>query len=84
MGNKCYDYIQGLNDYLDGEIDPKLCEEIERHIGECKNCRIMVDTLKQTVTLCREGKEEKLPKELESILNNILKEHWGRKFPPSV
>lgn len=80
MAKKCHDYISGLNDYLDGEIDPALCEEIEKHIGECQNCRIMVDTLKQTVTLCREGRPEKLPEELENKLNNMLKERWEKKF----
>ena len=83
MGKKCHEYIQGLNEYLDGEVSPELCDEIEKHIGDCENCRIMVDTLKQTVTLCREGKEEKLPKQLEFKLKNILKEHWDRKFPNS-
>jgi predicted anti-sigma-YlaC factor YlaD len=84
MGEKCHEYIQGLNDYLDGDVSPDLCKEIEKHIGECENCRIMVDTLKQTVTLCREGKEEKLPKELELKLNNILKKRWDKKFPSST
>ncbi len=80
MGKKCLDYINELNDYLDGEIDSSLCAEIEAHIGECKNCRIMVDTMKQTVKLCREGKEEKLPVTLENKLNNMLKERWEKKF----
>ena len=77
---KCKDYIKDLNDYIDGELDETLCAEIERHIGECKNCRIMVDTLKQTVTLCREGKREKLPDGLESKLNNLLRKKWEEKF----
>ncbi len=80
MGKKCLDYINELNDYLDGEIDSSLCAEIEAHIGECNNCRIMVDTMKQTVKLCREGKEEKLPASLENKLNNMLKERWNKKF----
>lgn len=80
MAKKCHDYISGLNDYLDGAIDPELCEEIEKHIGQCENCRIMVDTLKQTVTLCREGRPEKLPEKLEKKLNNMLKERWEKKF----
>lgn len=80
MGRKCLDYIQDLNDYLDGELDPSLCEEIEKHIGHCENCRIMVDTLKQTVTLCREGKPEKLPSSLEEKLGGLLQERWKKKF----
>jgi anti-sigma factor (TIGR02949 family) len=80
MGRKCLDYIKELNDYLDGELDPSVCAEIEKHIGECNNCRIMVDSLRQTVRLCREGKEEKLPEELESRLNGLLKARWQKKF----
>jgi len=80
MAKKCSDYIGNLNDYLDGELDPELCEEIQRHVGECNNCRIMVDTLKQTVTLCREGKRENLPSSLDTKLGSLLREKWQKKF----
>ncbi len=83
MGKRCLDYIKELNDYIDGELDSAICAEIEKHIGECNNCRIMVDTLKQTVRLCREGKPENLPAELESRLNNLLKARWNKKFSQS-
>jgi len=80
MARKCPDYIQSLNDYLDGGVDPELCAEIEAHIGECNNCRIMVDSLRQTVTLCREGKPERLPESLEKKLTGLLRERWRQKF----
>ena len=80
MGRKCAEYVGDLSDYLDGELDQSICEEIEKHIGHCENCRIMVDTMKQTVTLCREGKPEKLPSSLEDKLSNLLKARWQKKF----
>ena len=80
MAKKCPDYIQSLNDYLDGGLDPELCTEIEAHIGECENCRIMVDSLKQTVTLCRDGQEEALPDVLDKKLTGLLRERWNKKF----
>ena len=80
MGRKCAEYVSDLNDYLDGELDPSICEEIEKHVGQCENCRIMVDTMKQTVTLCREGKPEQLPASLEGKLSNLLKARWDKKF----
>ncbi len=80
MAKKCAEYIGELNEYLDGEVSPKLCEEIEKHIGECQNCRIMVDTMRQTVSLCREGKRERLPESLESKLGDLLREKWRKKF----
>ncbi|MFH1687542.1 MAG: zf-HC2 domain-containing protein [bacterium] len=80
MARKCPDYVSDLNDYLDGAIDPKLCAEIEAHVGRCENCRIMVDTMRQTVKLCREGVAESLPPALESKLNDMLKKRWEAKF----
>ncbi len=49
----CHDLLDGLSDYLDGEASTELCAEIERHLAECGKCRIVVDTLRQTVTLYR-------------------------------
>lgn len=76
----CSKYIQDIADYIDGEIDETLCADIEKHLQECNNCRIMVDTLKQTVVLCRDGKKEKLPVEIEAKLNDVLKSRWQKKF----
>ena len=80
---KCKKYIQEIADYLDGEMDQVLCRELERHLKECDNCRIMVDTLRQTVVLCREGKPESLPPEIEAKLNQALRKQWDRKFDRS-
>ena len=76
----CNEQIESICAYVDGEADSKLCQEIEKHLEECENCRIMVDTLKQTVVLCREGKEEPLPAALESRLNDALRKKWEKKF----
>jgi anti-sigma factor RsiW len=80
MEKNCREFASKLNDYVDGELEPGLCEEIEKHIGSCENCRIMVDTMKKTVTLCCAGKEVSLPADLEERLNNLLKARWEKKF----
>ena len=72
--------MSNLTDYIDGELDPELCEEIQKHVGQCQNCKLMVDSLKQTVRLCCDGKEQKLPESLEKNLNNLLKARWEQKF----
>jgi predicted anti-sigma-YlaC factor YlaD len=43
--------LDGLSDHLDGEASGELCAEIERHLAGCEKCRIVVDTLRMTVTL---------------------------------
>ena len=47
-----------LSDYLDGELDEEFCREIENHITECQDCRIVVDTLRKTILLYHETAAE--------------------------
>ncbi len=80
MARKCREYLSDLNDFLDGELSEELCKEIENHVGQCENCRIMIDTLKKTVSLCREGNSEKLPNSIENKLTDLLSKRWQEKF----
>ncbi len=50
----CNEIKTQLSDYIDGELDSALCAEIERHLGGCDNCRIVVDTLRKTILLYRD------------------------------
>jgi predicted anti-sigma-YlaC factor YlaD len=57
----CHDLLSGLSDYLDGEASSELCAEIEQHLAECGKCRIVVDTLRQTVILYRQLPKPAMP-----------------------
>jgi len=79
--SKCGKHLQHLNEYLDGDLDESLCAEIEEHIGECQNCKLMIDTLRQTVKLCREsGDCEPLPEHLSQKLTSAMRKRWEEKF----
>ena len=54
---QCKQLLSSLSDYVDGELEAKFCAEIERHMAECENCRIVVDTLRKTVYLYKETAE---------------------------
>jgi anti-sigma factor (TIGR02949 family) len=47
----CRHLLGSLSDYVDGELGASLCAELDRHLAECENCRIVVDTLRKTVYL---------------------------------
>jgi anti-sigma factor RsiW len=49
--SKCRSLLGSLSNYVDGTLGEELCEEIERHVTECQNCRIVVDTLRKTISL---------------------------------
>jgi predicted anti-sigma-YlaC factor YlaD len=54
----CKSLLGLLSDYMDGELNEELCREIESHVAECQNCRIVVDTLRKTILLYHQSAEE--------------------------
>ncbi len=54
----CHHLLNSLSDYIDGELSGELCAEIDRHLQGCDNCRIVIDSLRKTVTLYRTSAEE--------------------------
>ena len=77
---RCDDLIGNLSDFIDGELDADTCSELENHLAGCKNCRLMVDSMKMTVKLCRDGVEEDLPLSLRKKLDAKLAERWKKQF----
>ncbi len=47
----CRRLLGSLSEYIDGELNECLCEEIEKHLAECENCQIVVDTMRKTIDL---------------------------------
>jgi predicted anti-sigma-YlaC factor YlaD len=45
--------LDQLGDYIDGDLEAKLCAQLEQHLTGCDICRIMVDTTRKTVLLYR-------------------------------
>ncbi|MGB9673312.1 MAG: anti-sigma factor family protein [Anaerolineales bacterium] len=51
----CHELLSSLSDFIDGELEAELCAKIESHLAECQNCRIVVDTLRKTITLYQQS-----------------------------
>jgi len=49
--HKCGDLLGSISEYVDGVLQDDLCRELEKHLLECENCRVVVDTLRKTITL---------------------------------
>jgi len=47
----CHEFLSSLSEYVDGTLDESLCVEIERHMADCNNCRVVIDTLRKTIEL---------------------------------
>jgi predicted anti-sigma-YlaC factor YlaD len=55
---QCRQLMVSLSDYVDGELQAELCAEIEEHLKNCDDCRIVVDTLRKTVELYRQSPDQ--------------------------
>lgn len=50
---RCRHLFAQLSDYMDGVIDDAVCDEMERHIGDCEPCQAFLSSLKDAVRRCR-------------------------------
>lgn len=78
---KCEELLKLLNEYVDGTVDPGICEEFEKHMAGCNPCQVVVDNIRKTITLYRDGKPYALPMEFRSRLHHSLRARWKEKFP---
>lgn len=70
----CQQLLASLGDYVEGDLAPELCQEIERHLANCEHCRVVVDTLNKTITLYHASAQEtELPSDVRDRLFYVLK-----------
>jgi anti-sigma factor RsiW len=81
---KCEEMLALLNEYVDGEIDPGLCAEFEKHMHGCHPCQVVVDNIRKTITLYRNGEPCEMPEPFRQRLHSLLRERWNqsRRSPP--
>jgi anti-sigma factor RsiW len=48
---QCHELLSSLSEYVDGTLGDELCLEIKRHLNDCDDCRVVVDTLRKTIYL---------------------------------
>lgn len=73
---KCEELMAMLNDYVDGDIAPGVCEQFEKHLSGCNPCQVVVDNIRKTITLFKEGQPYEMPLVFRDRLHNVLREKW--------
>jgi anti-sigma factor RsiW len=70
----CKDLVENIMDYIDNELDMKTLEELERHAGECPECRAFIDTYKRMLDLTGKLKDKSfVTPEIRDKLKSLLK-----------
>ena len=69
-----------LNDYVEGDVDPSICDEFEEHLAGCNPCQVVVDNIRNTIALYKSGQPYPMPKAFHDSLRANLRARWREKF----
>lgn len=47
----CEGLLESLSAYIDGDLPPELCLELEKHLAGCNDCRVVLNTTRRTIDL---------------------------------
>ena len=73
---KCEELLAMLNEYVDGTVDPAVCAEFEKHMAGCNPCQVVVDNIRQTITLYKDGQPYAMPVQIRERMHAALRRRW--------
>jgi anti-sigma factor (TIGR02949 family) len=65
----CAEVLAELGNYLDDEVAADLRRHLERHVAECRTCRVLYDSTRKTLRLVTESDAFELP---EGLSDRVL------------
>ena len=69
----CKGVIRELSSYIDGDLDLAMKQELERHLGHCEDCMMIVDQTKKTVEIFCDSEPVALPSDVHTRLHEALR-----------
>ena len=75
---ECVAMFKKLSEYIDNELDPVTCDDIKRHAEKCMPCKSCLETLRQTVNLCRTVKDQPVSEEFSLRLKDAISRMTAR------
>ena len=73
----CKGVIRELSNYIDGDLEPAMKEELERHLSHCEDCSMIVDQTRKTIELYCNSEPVALPDEVRQRLHASLRKKMG-------
>jgi anti-sigma factor (TIGR02949 family) len=77
----CEDVIHELSDFIDGELDAASRQELESHLQECSDCKLVVDQTKKTIEIFCDSEPVELPSEVRDRLHETLRRRLKQATP---
>jgi RNA polymerase sigma-70 factor (ECF subfamily) len=81
---RCKAMFAELSDYLDEQLDDSLCEELEKHIDDCKPCKAFLASLEATIQQCRTSPAEGPDRKKAAALRRKLLAAYERMVAKNI
>ncbi len=69
----CKGVVREISNYIDGDLDVLVRQELERHLEHCEDCKMVVDQTKLTVEIFCDSKPVELPGDVKARLHEALR-----------
>jgi RNA polymerase sigma-70 factor (ECF subfamily) len=76
---RCKRLFALLSDFIDQEVDPSLCADVEDHLGDCSPCKAYLASLEETVRRCQRHCTEELKAKVRAQVRNLIRESAAAK-----
>lgn len=71
----CEHVLRQLSNFIDGDIDPSLRDQIEAHLKMCRRCSIVHDTLRQVLVIVGDDRTFEIPLGYSERLHAFIDRH---------
>jgi anti-sigma factor (TIGR02949 family) len=75
----CKQLLTELNAYLDEETTPEERAALQRHINECPNCWVVVDTTQKTLQVYKGVVPQAVPNDVKERLMTALQRRFAER-----
>jgi anti-sigma factor RsiW len=73
----CKGVIHELSNYIDGDLDSVVKQELERHLEHCEDCTMVVDQTRKSIEMLCDSQPVSLPDDVRSRLHSALHRKTG-------
>lgn len=64
----CKDFLNELGEFMDGTLDQELREKLQKHVSECPNCWVVLDTSQRTIKIYKGLEPQTIPPDIHARL----------------
>jgi len=75
---RCRELFAMLSDYLNLELPPEACGDVESHLAGCPPCIEFTESLRRTVELCRSYRPTEMPGPISDRTREQLLDAWRK------